>query len=146
SAIYFNVSQPAGSHLVYVDWWWYLRNNPPLLGIDHHSGDWEGTSVGYDPSRKRIAYVGMSQHANTFRYKAGVMEVDGLRTRIYVAKDSHASYPKACGGSCWQDQKNTPGILDKAASIGAPLLKLLQDHKKNGLLPEHRIDGKAEWG
>lgn len=146
SAIYYNVAQPTDSHLVYVDWWWYLRNNPPLLSIDHHSGDWEGTSVGYDPALKRIAYVGMSQHAHTFRYKRGVMEVDGLRTRIYVAKDSHASYPKACGGSCWQDEKNTPGLLDKAAALSVPLFALLQAHKQNGLLPEHRIDGQAEWG
>jgi hypothetical protein len=145
STIYYNVSQPSDNKLVFVDWWWMLRNNPPLLGIDHHSGDWEGMSVAYDPSRQKVAYVSMSQHAGTYRYKPGVAVLDGLHPHVYVAQDSHASYPRPCSSDCKQDKGNTPGFLKLLDKIRLPLPGLRNLHTGDRL-PEHDIDGRMPWG
>lgn len=151
--MYYNVS--VGQRLIYVDWWYLLRNNPPLLTVDHHSGDWEGMTVGYDPRKRRVAFVGFSQHAGFYRYLAGVTQVDGRRTKVYVAKDSHASYPLPCDhprGWCWQDKANTPHTSDAVRfllgigefTLSKPMRDLIAI--SGGRLPEHSNNGRAAWG
>jgi hypothetical protein len=142
AAIYYHVTE--SNDRFYIDYWWFLRFNhfsksEPKISCrsqvarqngvcDEHEGDWEGVTVVTPPDDdKHIAYVVYAAHKGTFRYAASQLQVQGgARPDVYVARGSHASYPRAClTGDCLQ-----PNGLAADGLVN---------------LPEGDYDGKAGW-
>jgi hypothetical protein len=142
SAIYFHVTRSNDRY--YVDYWWFLRFNDfyrthPEIAChnqaaiassvcDEHEGDWEGVTVVTPPdSADTLDYVVYAAHKGTFRYAAAELGLKGgTRPTVFVARGSHAAYPKACA----EDSCTQPAAL---AAEG-----LVQ-------LPEGRFDGAKPW-
>ncbi len=72
-------------HLLYLDYWWYLTDNPVAVGdgalcgaglviagvtCDNHQSDWEGLTVVVDRSKAepRVVAVHYAQHGDVVRY------------------------------------------------------------------------------
>jgi hypothetical protein len=141
SAIYYHVTQ--SNDRFYIDYWLFYRFNhfyrsdPSLSckssiarknGIcDEHEGDWEGiTAVTAPGDDTTLDYVVYAAHKGTFRYAASEIGLqDGTRPVVYVARGSHASYPKPCPGDC-----NQPIALAAQGLI---------------TLPESSFDGARDW-
>ncbi len=115
SRIYAHVTR-AGRRVA-IDYWWFLRYNAFL--IDLHEGDWEGVTVIVDAAGRRVEAVHFAAHASSWRYPAGVPILDGARhVRVYVARGSHAAYPRRCTSAC---------------------------HQTGSVLPEGRFNGRRAW-
>ncbi|MEA2154180.1 MAG: hypothetical protein QOE11_320 [Solirubrobacteraceae bacterium] len=116
SRIYAHV-RPGGSRTA-IDYWWFLRYN--ALERDLHEGDWEGVTVIVDARGDRVLQVHFPAHISSWRYGRRIPRLDGGRhVRVYVARGSHAAYPRACTRSpC---------------------------HQTGGTLPEGRFDGRRPW-
>lgn len=136
SAIYYNVSSANGRF--YVDYWWFFRYNDfsrtptftscrrgALTSCGDHEGDWEGATVvtAATPPYK-LEYAALASHEGVFRYGDDELKLEGERPVIYVARGSHAAYPRACS------RRRCKQIL----TLG-PIRR-----------PEERFDGKASWG
>lgn len=115
SVIYAHVSRTKSS--VAIDYWWFLRYN--AFFPDDHEGDWEGVTVIADALGARVLAVHFAAHADVWRYDRGVPQFDGLHVHIYVARGSHASYPRPCAHTV-------------CVQTGSPL-------------PEGRYDGRDPW-
>jgi hypothetical protein len=142
SAIYYHVTRSNDRY--YVDYWWFLRFNDfyrtnPAVACRHqaaitssvcdqHEGDWEGVTVVTPPdSPDALDYVVFAAHKGTFRYTASELGLKGgTRANVFLARGSHAAYPKACA----QTDCTQPAAL---AAEG-----LVQ-------LPEGRFDGGSPW-
>ena len=136
SAIYYNVT--AANRRFYVDYWWFYRyndfervrlitdcNRRVIVACGDHEGDWEGvTVVTGDRPPYRLEYVGFASHSGVFRYPREQLETSGERPVVYIAKGSHASYPRPCSGRDCRQQL-------KFGSVGRP---------------EERYDGVKRWG
>lgn len=93
SVIYAHVQPGAGG--IAIDYWWFERYN--AFSIDLHEGDWEGVTVIADPTGTKVREVHFAAHSDVWRYRDGVPRLDGGRhVRVYVARGSHASYPRSC--------------------------------------------------
>jgi hypothetical protein len=144
AGVYFQVAQPNRNaaapenrrSLVWVDWWWLLRNNP--IRGDSHGGDWEGVSVAVGPRSGKVALVTFASHKGVNRYLNGVVVMHGGRPEVYLSQRSHAAYPRPCikasgtsflgiivEGDCWQEYIEQSGP---------------------NLIRETRYDGKSPWG
>jgi hypothetical protein len=139
SAIYYHVTQSNDRY--YVDYWWFLRFNnfyrsrPSLIcrkaklreeGVcGEHEGDWEGvTAVTRQGDDRQLDYVVYAAHDGTFRYAAQELRLhDGTRPDVYIARGSHASYPKTCAKGCKQ-----PITIEGLVT-----------------LPESSSDGRDDW-
>lgn len=136
SAIYYNVSSANGRF--YIDYWWFLRYNDfsrtraftscrraVFTSCADHEGDWEGATVvtAAAPPYK-LEYTALASHEGVFRYGANELKLEGERPEIYIARGSHAAYPRACS------RRRCKQIL----ALG-PIRR-----------PEERFDGKAPWG
>lgn len=98
-----------------IDFWWFLRYNDFL--VDQHEGDWEGVTVVVDATRTHVAQTHFAAHAGIWRYAADVSRLDrGRHVRVYVARGSHAAYPRPCRHTpCAQTESESP----EARSDGA---------------------------
>jgi hypothetical protein len=115
SVIYAHVTR-TGRHVA-IDYWWFLRYNAFM--IDLHEGDWEGVTVIVDAAGRRVEAVHFAAHASSWRYPAAVSALDGARhVRVYLARGSHAAYPRPCPRSC---------------------------HQTESILPEGRFNGRRAW-
>jgi Vacuolar protein sorting-associated protein 62 len=115
SAIYAHVRR-SGTRIA-IDYWWFLRYNAFL--IDLHEGDWEGVSVLVNAAGTRVQEVHFAAHASVWHYADDVPTIDGSHhVRVYLARGSHAAYPKPCSSSCLQTQS---------------------------VLPEGRFNGRSAW-
>jgi hypothetical protein len=108
SAIYYQVTRD-DRHL-YADYWWFFRYNDSRRGFQpvqctvtaslcfDHEGDWEGATVVTAPRDSNdIQWVTYSAHEDHWRYPRGVTQLSGgLRPLVYVARGTHANYPRAC--------------------------------------------------
>ena len=112
SAIYYHVTH--SNDRFYIDYWWFLRFNNFYLAepkatcrskearkngvCDEHEGDWEGVTAVTQPGDElQLDYVVYAAHKGTFRYSAAELVPDGeKRPTVYVARGSHASYPRSC--------------------------------------------------
>ena len=131
TTIYVHVSRAGNDRLngVYLDYWWYLPDNPAGAGggglcgpgfvipdktcFDHLS-DWEGITVVLDadapPDAPPVA-VGYAEHDGVTRYAWSALrrlwEEDGdlkefgvdeepNRPLVFVARGTHAAYPRSC--------------------------------------------------
>lgn len=139
SAIYYHVTQ--SNDRFYIDYWWYLRFNnfyrsdPSFScktkfarenGIcDEHEGDWEGVTVVTPPGDdKQLDYVVYAAHKGTFRYSGSqLVKHGGTRPDVYLARGSHAAYPRPCESKCEQPIA-VQGLV---------------------ALPESTFDGKKDW-
>lgn len=101
---------------VAIDYWWFLRYN--AYSLDRHEGDWEGVTVIVDRRGQRVLDVHFAAHASVWRYAADVPSVVERRVKVFVARGSHASYPRRCTRFCRQT---------------------------DGTLPEARFDGARSW-
>jgi hypothetical protein len=95
-----------------IDYWWFLRHN--AFGFASHEGDWEGVTVIVDPLGRRVRAVHFAQHAQVWRYPRRVPRFSGRHVRVYVARGSHASYPRRCVRRCRQ----TDGLVSEARANG----------------------------
>jgi hypothetical protein len=138
SAIYYHVTRSNDRY--YVDYWWFLRFNDFYRtsdtcrqaafvagGVcDQHEGDWEGVTVVTPPGRPNaLDYVVYAAHRGTFRYAASQLHKHGLRPEVFLARGSHAAYPKPCANAhCMQPAALAQGLVR---------------------LPEGRFDGAKSW-
>lgn len=98
-----------------IDYWWFLRYND--LDLDQHEGDWEGVTVIVDAAARHVVSAHFAAHAGIWRYRDAVSRLDrGRHVRVYVARGSHAAYPRPCRRtSCEQ----TESVLPEGRSDGA---------------------------
>jgi hypothetical protein len=98
-----------------IDYWWFLRYNDLLL--DQHEGDWEGMTVIVDAAARHVVSTHFAAHAGIWRYGDAVSRLDrGRHVRVYVARGSHAAYPRPCRRTpCGQ----TESVLPEGRSDGA---------------------------
>lgn len=135
SAIYYRVT--SSNNRYYVDYWWFLRYNnfeksvPELTCLrasdlcGEHEGDWEGVTVVTPPGDDtRPDYAVFAAHTGTFRYSASELTLhEDTRPEVFVARGSHASYPRRCESGCSQ-----PFAVKELLT-----------------LPEGNFDGEEEW-
>jgi hypothetical protein len=86
------VDDQGGRWLQY--WFFYLWNNKAFLGLGLHEGDWEMVQVRLDAGGKPKGMT-CAQHTHGQRCAWGLVEKQGERPVIYVARGSQASYPSA---------------------------------------------------
>jgi hypothetical protein len=116
SVIYAHVRR--GADRIAIDYWWFLRYN--AFSIDLHEGDWEGVTVLADRAGAHVRAVDFAAHADVWRYRTAVARLDGGRhVRVYLARGSHAAYPRACRATGCQ--------------------------QTGSVLPEARFDGRRAW-
>ena len=104
SVIYAHVTR-SGARIA-IDYWWFLRYN--AYSIDQHEGDWEGVTVIVDRAATRVLEVHFAAHADVWRYDDDVSSVVGNRVKVYVARGSHAAYPRPCLRLCRQTTGTAP--------------------------------------
>ncbi len=149
SAIYYHVTR--ANDRFYVDYWWFFRfNDFDRHGLratcreraaieaqvcDEHEGDWEGVTVATAPSDalatddQQLGYVAYAAHKGVLRYAQSELGLhDGTRPDVFVARGSHASYPKPCSPHPF-------GCTQPTALAFKGLVNL----------PEGQRDGKEEW-
>lgn len=102
SVIYARVRR--GADRIAIDYWWFMRYN--AFSIDLHEGDWEGVTVIADRAGARVRAVHFAAHSDVWRYPRAIARLDGGRhVRVYLARGSHAAYPRSCRLSlCHQTQ------------------------------------------
>lgn len=104
-----------GKRLIAIDYWWFARYNAFL--VDLHEGDWEGVTVIVDRAGRRVRGVNFAAHSDVWRYDADVPELEGRHVRVYVARGSHAAYPRACRrATCAQTGRALPEARFDGAS------------------------------
>jgi hypothetical protein len=127
SAIYYHVVRDDEGN-VYLDYWWFFPFNPTAVAQDFlckpgltlgptcfdHVSDWEGITVVLrkdDDGRFVPRHVIYAQHEFGAAFKWHKLRerwqeegrLDGDRPIVFVATDSHASYPTSCTrGGCAQ--------------------------------------------
>src|SRR5829696_3451869 len=114
SVVYAHVTRERAR--VAIDYWWFLRYN--AYSLDRHEGDWEGATVIANPAGTRVLEVHLAAHADVWRYGADVTRIVDGRVAVFVARGSHAAYPRRCARHCRQT---------------------------GGALPEARFDGGRSW-
>jgi hypothetical protein len=125
--------------LVAITYWAFYAFNDNVSIIDHES-DWENVRITIDPSkglsRDALREIRFSQHNSGQVFIPGDpnLEMDGLHPVSYVAKGTHANYPrpgtfdivgtagvakdttaKATGTAVWRTENNTVIIGTRAA-------------------------------
>jgi hypothetical protein len=142
SAIYYHVTE--SNDRFYIDYWWFLRFNnfyrskPEKTcrskaardsgACDEHEGDWEGVTAVTPPGDdQKLDYVVYAAHTGTFRYAAAELGRHDERPDVYVARGSHASYPRRC------EEKGRRKCDQPIAFEGL------------ATLPESSFDGKDDW-
>jgi hypothetical protein len=136
STIYYHAVSANGR--TYIDYWWFLRFNrfdkhnaselcnSVLTRKDKcqdHEGDWEGVTAVTQRGSDKLEFVDYAAHQGVFRYPVAQIAFEDGRPLVYLARGSHAAYPRACPKNCEQVAR-------------------LFGHA----LPEDNTDGQAEWG
>lgn len=121
SPIYAHVTPNPFTGQVAIDYWWFLRYDA-FKHVGDHEGDWEGVTVVLDPTATHVVETHFPAHDGVWRYPDGIASVRDGRVDVYVARGSHAAYPRTCAGGC----KRTKGGVE-------------------GLLGEGRYDGRWPW-
>jgi hypothetical protein len=129
-----------GRLLLYLDYWWYLSDNPSRVGggalcgaglvipgitCDNHVSDWEGLTVVIDRTAAKpvVIAVQYAQHATVVSYPwqqlRSSWEAPSVRTLVahvpdaserplaFIARGTHATYPRPCAGGCLQSANDT---------------------------------------
>lgn len=135
SAIYYNVTCTR-RHL-YADYWWFFRFNDSQRGPDapqcranvlcfDHEGDWEGARVVTSPTDSDdVQYVSYSAHGQWCKYPERMVQLSrGKRVSVYVARGTHANYPRPCSDDCNQTDDSSDGVAGT---------------------PETEFDGASPW-
>jgi hypothetical protein len=106
SIIYAHVRHGPGQTA--IDYWWFLRYN--AFSIDLHEGDWEGVTVVVDRAGAKVQAVHFAAHLEAWRYPDAITRLDDKRhVRVYLARGSHAAYPRSCRlTTCRQTQSGLP--------------------------------------
>lgn len=89
----YTVWRPQKSGLVDIEYWFFYAYNDGF-SIFNHESDWEHAVVTIDPNAERITKVFLSAHKGGTSLPAGSFETDGTHPVAYVAKGTHANYPK----------------------------------------------------
>jgi hypothetical protein len=130
-----------GPDELYLDYWWYFPYNPTPVGFKaacrtgfnadgvtcfDHASDWEGITVVLRREGKSFApsHVIYAQHEFGVAYDWSQLQrewttaetIDGDRPVVFVARDSHASYPASCKVGCRQIHR--PRVRGEGASDG----------------------------
>lgn len=170
-AIYYHAVR-RGANL-YLDYWWYFPFNPTPVGgrtacrpglttpgvtCFDHASDWEGVTVVLRKVHQSFVprHVIYAQHEFGVAYEWAALRdewehrglFEGDRPLVYVAKDSHASYPLRCDRKCVQIER--PTIRKEGRHDGRRPWRLNGDDACRGVclkrMPQTR-DGKnpALW-
>jgi hypothetical protein len=99
-------------------WFFYLYNNKAFLGLGLHEGDWEMVQIRLGPDGRPEAMT-FAQHTHGQRCRWEVVEKDGERPVVYVARGSQASYPTP-------GRHKAPIVPDHADGRGAEVSPTLQ--------------------
>lgn len=75
-------------------WFFYLWNNKAFLGLGLHEGDWEMVQVRLSATDTPTEMT-FAQHTHGQRCGWSLVEKQGDRPVVYVARGSQASYPRA---------------------------------------------------
>ena len=99
-------------------WLFYLFNNKAFLGFGLHEGDWEMVQVrvGADGKPDSMAFA---QHSHGQRCDWQVVQKQGQRPIVYVARGSQASFPSA-------GKHKAPIVPDHADGKGAEVSPALE--------------------
>jgi uncharacterized repeat protein (TIGR01451 family) len=149
TAIYYHFTHQPNTANDYLDYWFFYRYNSPIWGgMDDHEGDWEHMIVNLGPPDPEdsthcptgIAWVGFAAHGPLYKYACNVLlwsgdkrvsnessDATATQTHVdtYVAKGTHAMYPRPCFGSGDSCNQNTSHF---------------------GVTIEGGFDGRAPWG
>lgn len=93
------VWRPKAAGLVDVEYWSFYAYNDGFLGFNHEA-DWEHVTVSIDPkanaSQGKVLQVFFSAHKGGTTLKPGdaSLQMDGTHPISYIAKGTHANYPK----------------------------------------------------
>ncbi|MGB2710661.1 MAG: hypothetical protein WBC33_04030 [Conexibacter sp.] len=148
SVIYAHIVR--GRTTVAIDYWWFLRYN--AYSFDRHEGDWEGVTVIVDAADTRVVEVHFAAHAGVWRYEADVSSIVEGRVKVFVARGSHASYPRRCARFCRQTGGTLPEahfggerswIGNSAAGCRRRCVRLLPE---SGGAPTSWDAWKGRWG
>lgn len=149
TAIYYNATVTAKR--VYLDYWWFMRFNE---FAPDHEGDWEGVTVALTrDALPAIDHVAFSAHGRSYRYPAGVATFEGEHVRVYLARGSHAAYPRPCASGCRQTggrrlpEREFPGGVPWPANADGECLAAcvlpLPEHDRDPAV--HRAENAASW-
>ncbi|HEY8193243.1 MAG TPA: hypothetical protein VIF36_04890 [Gaiellaceae bacterium] len=131
SSIYYHAVRH-GANELHLDYWWFFPYNPTAVERDaacgpglaiadvtcfDHASDWEGLTVVLRRSGNTFlpSHVIYAQHEFGVafgweelreRWRAATL-LDGARPIVFVARDSHASYPVPCEEGCKQIHRGT---------------------------------------
>src|SRR4051794_17185624 len=122
-------------------WFFYLWNNKAFLGFGLHEGDWEMVQIGFGSDGKPRTMT-FAQHQHGQRCSWSVVEKQGDRPVVYVARGSQASYPVA-------GRHDAPLVDDVADGEGArasPRVEQLVDRSPRWVgWPGRWGSTKARW-
>ncbi len=120
--VYGHVARDADG-LRYLQYWlFYLFNNKAFLGFGLHEGDWEMVQIKLN-AEGAPETMAFAQHAHGQRCAWRLVEKRGGRPIVYVARGSHASFPRP-------GRHDAPVIDDVADGRGrelSPTLEVLSD-------------------
>jgi hypothetical protein len=103
-------------------WFFYYWNDKAFLGFGLHEGDWEMVQIRLDTAG-RPREMTFAQHTHGQRCAWSVVEKQGERPVVFVARGSQASYPRA-------GRHDAPLVDDVADGKGrrvSPRVEVLRD-------------------
>jgi hypothetical protein len=169
-AIYYHAVRRRAT--LYLDYWWYFPFNPTPVGgktacrpglttpgvtCFDHASDWEGITVvlrkvGRSFVPRTVIYA---QHEFGVAYDWAALRsrweqrglFEGDRPIVYVARDSHASYPMRCDRDCTQIEK--PKVRKEGRHDGRHSWRLNDDDACRGVclkrMPQARDGNPVLW-
>lgn len=88
--------RPVGG--IWLQYWAFYYFNPGAFGVGDHEGDWEGVQVRLNDNLQ-VDGVLFLQHGSGAWCTSDQVELAGTHPVVYVAQNSHASYPRS-GSYC----------------------------------------------
>jgi hypothetical protein len=94
-----------------LDYWWYLPDNPadtaqgamcgaglviPEITCFDHQSDWEGVTVVVDAATHEPVEVHYAAHEHVVSMPWSLVDSEGGKPLVYVARGTHAAYPDPC--------------------------------------------------
>lgn len=92
---YYDENEKITKNVIGLQYWWLSYYNPAVINSANHEGDWEHITVYVNQNTNEIDYVVFSQHYDVTCYNQRQVGIVRNHPAVFVAKGSHASYPRA---------------------------------------------------